>query len=98
MESGAVMFNKDRTLVSKNEALKVSKDMAKRLNCTDDKTWLKCLRNVSPREVIDNYFIPLIAPIIGTDFMPHLAQKAFNENDFNKSLNICRLVCSYYCL
>ena len=87
MESGAVMFNKDRPVISKIEALKASKEMAKRLNCTDDKTWLKCVRNVSPHEVVDNYVIAIMNPVIGTDFLPDLAQKAFNEYNFNKGLS-----------
>ena len=61
--------------------------MAKRLNCNDDKTWLKCVRNVKPSEVLDNYDVILTNPVIGTEFLPELAHKAFNAVNFNKGMN-----------
>ena len=87
MQSGALLFNKDRPIVTKTEALIAAKDMAKRLNCNDDKTWLKFVRNVKPSEVLDNYDVILTNPVIGNEFLPELAHKAFNEVNFNKGLN-----------
>ena len=87
MESGALLFNKERSIISKTEALAATKDFAKSLNCTDDKTWLKCARNVKASEVLDNYHVMLTNPVFGTEFLPELAHTAFSEGKFNKGMN-----------
>ena len=94
MQSGAVMSNKDRPINSAKEGLTTAKQTAKRVNCSDDNSWLKCLRNVSPNDVLVNYTPSLMNPVTGTQFLPDLAQKAFKDNNFNKGMNCLALV--YY--
>ena len=86
MQSGAVMFNKDRAVVSPSESLADSKQLAKDLNCSEDKTWLSCMRKVDSKKILLLYKGFTMA-VEGTDFLPLSAQKAFASNQFNKVLN-----------
>ena len=93
LESGAFMFNKDRPVITTEEALLKAKRLAKQLNCTDDKQWLECLRKVDAKHLqlaADNISQPLFDlfsfPVVGTEFLPISAQQAFHENKFNKGL------------
>ena len=85
MQSAANMLSKSRPVVSKDDALIEAKALAKRLNCTDDKQWLECLRKVNSKELILEQIV-LTFPVEGTEFLPITAQKAFSENKFNKGL------------
>ena len=90
MQSGANMWNKDRPVVSKEEGLSLAKQTAKHVNCTDNRKWLQCLRNVDAKELarfpshIGNFDYTF--PIEGTEFLPFSARQAFNEVKFNKGL------------
>ena len=55
MQSGAMLFSKDRVTISYDEAIKVTKQLANKVNCTDDKHWLACLRKVNVQDIVDNY-------------------------------------------
>ena len=46
------MYNKERPIVTTTEALQSAKQLAKGLNCTDDKQWLECLRKIDAIELI----------------------------------------------
>ncbi|CAG2101791.1 unnamed protein product [Medioppia subpectinata] len=54
MQSGSVMYNRDRPVLSAVEALKAAKQLAQRLNCGEfDNKWLDCLRAIEDT----NHFI-----------------------------------------
>jgi len=84
MESGAHLYNKDRDVLSKSEALIQAKQLAKALNCTDSKQWLECLRKVDSKELAKQNFT--VYPLSGTEFLPFMTQKAFKQKIFNKSI------------
>ena len=86
MESGAHLYNKNRPVISKEEALQLAKSRAKEEGCTDDMKWLDCLRKVDANKFILPDRI-LTFPVEGTEFLPLSTQKAFNELKFNKGLN-----------
>ncbi|XP_054161580.1 acetylcholinesterase-like, partial [Oppia nitens] len=50
MESGSFMYNKDRDVVSKQESLRKSHELAVLFNCLDPNQWIQCLRRVSAQE------------------------------------------------
>ena len=87
LESSAFMFNKDRPPITKEEALLNAKQLAKQLNCTDDKQWLKCLRKVDAKLLLPGPRLDFVWPVLGTEYIPISAQKAFSENRFNKGLS-----------
>ncbi|CAG2169356.1 unnamed protein product [Oppiella nova] len=76
MQSGAQLFNKDRDMITKSEALKEGKELAKDLGCSDSEDWLQFLRNVDPKELVAKTK-PSTRPVFGTEFLPLSAQKAF---------------------
>ena len=79
--SGAHFNNKNRPVLSKDEALVKSKEFAKSLNCYGD-NWLQCLRFLDAEEFL---FGPLVFfPIDGTEFLPLRAQEAFELGQYNK--------------
>ena len=81
MQSGAILhFNKGE-MQTKAEALQTSKQIAKQLNCTDDKQWLQCLRGVDANQIntIETIFT---YPLEGTDFLPMSVQNAFNQSNY----------------
>ncbi|CAG2176651.1 unnamed protein product, partial [Oppiella nova] len=86
MESGAHLYNKDRDLVPKSNALYKAKQMAIQLNCSlDDNQWLECLRGIDGKEFYSLYTKnPLTVPTLDTEFLPMSAQMAFKTNHFNK--------------
>ena len=91
LESGAFMFNKDRPVITTEEALLKAKRLAKQLNCTDDKQWLRCLRKVDAKLLVPKSITEelhhLVWPVIGTEFLPLSAQKAFSENMFSRGVS-----------
>ena len=87
MQSGAHMYNKDRPVVGKGEALQSAKQIAKQLNCKNDNQWLQCLRTVDAKQLVQ-FATFYTFPIEGTDFLPFPVLKAFNEKHFNKGLSL----------
>ena len=87
MESGAHLYNKDRDVISKSESILVGKQMAKDFNCSESEDWLKCLRKADGMAVInlDNW---LTVPVLGTEFLPISAQKAFETKKFNSGFKL----------
>ncbi|CAG2179190.1 unnamed protein product, partial [Oppiella nova] len=89
MQSGALMFNKDRPIMGTVDALTKAKDTARELGCDEyDYKWLDCLRAIDD----PNLFIekpqngePFVItyPVFGTQFLPLLPQKAFNTRQYN---------------
>ena len=79
--SGAHFNNKDRPLLSKDEALLKSKELAKSLNCYGS-GWLRCLRFVNAEEFLSGPVV--FFPVDGTEFVPLTAQKAFELGQNNK--------------
>ncbi|CAG2178280.1 unnamed protein product, partial [Oppiella nova] len=86
MQSGAHMYNKDRDVISKSEALTKAKHMAQQLNCSDADDWLRCLRGVGAHEFL-NFETYLTFPVLGTEYLPLSAQQAFMDNKFNSVVN-----------
>ena len=86
MQSAALLYNKDKPVISPSDALREAKNLARSLDCKV-KTWLKCLKRKNYKDIMakgfkyNQNFIPL-----GIDFIPVPPQKAFNEYLFNKGL------------
>ncbi|XP_054161576.1 acetylcholinesterase-like [Oppia nitens] len=87
LESGALMFNKDRDVISKQEALQASREMADTLNCTDDGQWVQCLRRVSPDELLKHNGF-LTQPIFDSQFLPFRTQSALAKNLYNSDIDL----------
>ncbi|CAG2182728.1 unnamed protein product, partial [Oppiella nova] len=82
MESGAHLYNKDRDVISKSEALASAQKLAEQLKCNTSEQWIQCLRGVDAKEFLkaeslDEY------PVEGTEFLPISVQKAFETKKFN---------------
>ena len=86
LESGTIVWNKDRPPMTTEDALKEAKQLAQKVNCNDDKQWLQCLKNVNPKDIISEYKAAngIQFPTIGTEFLPLIPQKAFEQGLFNK--------------
>ena len=89
MESGSVLYNKDRPALSTVEGLQKAKDLAKRLNCDEyDYKWLDCLRAIDDPNLfiefpINGNMVEFTHAVFGTQFLPVLPQKAFKSNLYN---------------
>lgn len=86
LESGAHYPNRLDTN-SKTQAMNEAKEMAKHFRCTDDKTWLQCLRNVSADQ-LHGYTAVSVGALVGTDFMPIPTQDAFAQNKYNSDVDL----------
>ncbi|CAG2116661.1 unnamed protein product, partial [Medioppia subpectinata] len=86
LESGAQLWTRSHTH-TKSAALAEARRMATHFKCTDDNTWLDCLRNVSAKEVHDYPGIT-VGPLVGTHYMPILAQEAFNTGKYNTDVDL----------
>ena len=88
MQSG-VQFHPSKGVVNTTEALSQTIQTAKtQFNCTDDKTWLECLRKVDSKKIKQfhmNYFVPQLD---GTEFLPLSAQKAFATKNYNQGKSL----------
>ncbi|XP_054166309.1 cholinesterase 1-like [Oppia nitens] len=87
LESGAIFMDKDEEVLSKDKALKEAKLMASKLNCTDDKQWLQCLRKVDAQAIL-MYSSLDIFPMYGTEYLPISAQQAFKTGNYNTEIDI----------
>ncbi|CAG2180771.1 unnamed protein product, partial [Oppiella nova] len=87
MESGARLYNKDRDVLNTTEALLEAKQMARLMNCSESEDWLKCLRKADGMAVI-NLDNALIVSVLGTEFLPISAQKAFETKKFNSDIDL----------
>ena len=81
LSSGAHMYNRDRPILNKDEALIKAKDFAKSVNCLGE-TWLQCLRQLDPDQIELKFGI--VYPVDGTEFIPLTARKAFEQGKFNQ--------------
>ena len=80
------MFNKERDIKSKSEALTEAKQIAKHFNCSQKSDeWLECLRKVSAKD-LNEQPIPLTVATLGTEYLPVSAHQAFQTKQFNKGL------------
>ncbi|CAG2121276.1 unnamed protein product, partial [Medioppia subpectinata] len=70
MESGANMFNKDRDVVNKTEAISQAKAMAKGLKCNETEDWIQCLRRADAKELLKYGSPYALYPVFGTEFLP----------------------------
>ncbi|CAG2121084.1 unnamed protein product, partial [Medioppia subpectinata] len=86
LESGAQLFNR-KDSHTKAKGLAEARRMANRFQCTDDKTWLDCLRKVDAKEVHD-YADITVGAMIGTDYMPVVAQEAIKTGKFNTDVDV----------
>ncbi|CAG2118674.1 unnamed protein product, partial [Medioppia subpectinata] len=95
IQSGSVMYNRDRPALSAVEALNTAKQLARRLNCSEfgnKCTWLDCLRAIKD----PNLFIVWTNvsrlvwqhPVFGTHFLPFVPKKAFNTRSFNLGIEV----------
>ncbi|CAG2106281.1 unnamed protein product, partial [Medioppia subpectinata] len=87
MQSGAHMFNKDRDVFNKTEALSLAKYIATQENCTQSENWLQCLRRVDAQRLV-KYNSGLTRPVLGTAFLPLSAQKAFQNKQINLDIDL----------
>ncbi|CAG2111134.1 unnamed protein product, partial [Medioppia subpectinata] len=89
MQSGALLGDKKRSIVTKAEALTAAKQMAAQLNCTsDDNQWLQCLRSVDTNLIRDVTKETTFTIEEGTEFLPELAINAFNAHHFNPDVDL----------
>ncbi|CAG2168636.1 unnamed protein product [Oppiella nova] len=91
MQSGSVLYNKDRPALSTVEGLKKAKDLAKGLNCDEyDYKWLDCLRAIDDPNLFIEFpengnMVAFTHPVFGTQFLP---QKALNTGLFNSEIEL----------
>ncbi|CAG2114176.1 unnamed protein product, partial [Medioppia subpectinata] len=85
MQGGAHMYNKDRDLLSKAEAIAGGKRLAKELGCSEDMDWIQFLRTVDAKDLVEKTRF-LSYPVLDTEFLPLSARKAFQEKQFNSDL------------
>ncbi|CAG2115823.1 unnamed protein product, partial [Medioppia subpectinata] len=91
MQSGALFYNKHRYPMVKSEALLVSKQLAKNMNCSEEEedNWLECLRGFEAQELMDGYDTRRqLSALSDTEFLPMNAQNMFENKLFNKDLDI----------
>ncbi|CAG2109122.1 unnamed protein product [Medioppia subpectinata] len=93
MQSGALIYNKLRPAVNTTKALIKAKTLAQRLNCTKcGGKWLDCLRAINDSTMfIDkttNAILTITRPVFGTEFLPLIAQKAFETNLYNSDVEL----------
>ncbi|CAG2115701.1 unnamed protein product [Medioppia subpectinata] len=89
MQSGALFYNKHRYPMVKSEALLVSKQLAKNMNCSEEEedNWLDCLRSFEAQELMDGYDTRRqLSALSDTEFLPMNAQNMFENQLFNKGL------------
>ena len=71
-------------MITKESAYRMAKDLAKEFNCYGN-DWLKCLRGVEAKK-----FLPHVPggmyPLQGTEFLPYMAQEAFDKVEFNSGI------------
>ncbi|XP_054165658.1 cholinesterase 2-like [Oppia nitens] len=94
MQSGSLLFNKDRPLLDTTDALKRFKQMARQLDCDPyDYRWLDCLRDIPDPKLFcnkpHNYSaLPFNFPVIGTEFLPQLPLKSFSLASLNIDIDL----------
>ncbi|CAG2181305.1 unnamed protein product, partial [Oppiella nova] len=86
LESGAQLQNR-KEIHTKAKALAEAKEMGKHFKCTDDKTWLDCLRKVDANEIF-GYTQLTVGPLVGTAYMPLTAQEAFKDGKYNTDVDL----------
>ncbi|XP_054165676.1 acetylcholinesterase-1-like [Oppia nitens] len=87
MQSGAHMFNKDRDVITKTDAIHYGKQMAKDFKCTDSDNWIQCLRKVDKNELTKKFQL-ITRAVVGTQFLPLSTSQAFKQNKFNSEIDI----------
>ncbi|CAG2106632.1 unnamed protein product, partial [Medioppia subpectinata] len=87
MESGAIMYSNSRDPISTGEALQSAKDMAKHFNCSESEEWLHCLRELPADRLQTSTIFPTF-PVLGTEYLPISAQKAFAEKTFRTDIDL----------
>ncbi|CAG2113156.1 unnamed protein product, partial [Medioppia subpectinata] len=88
MESGSVMVNKNREMVTKPEALSQAKAIAAQLKCNESEDWIQCLRRADAKDIL-RYWNPLATfPVFGTKFLPISARQAFKAKKFNTDVDL----------
>ncbi|XP_054161558.1 acetylcholinesterase-1-like [Oppia nitens] len=88
MQSGSLMYNKDRDVVSKPEALKVALEIAVLNKCFDPNQWIQCLRRVSADQLTKLTGSLAASPVYDTPFLPMRAQLAFEKNLYNSDIDL----------
>ncbi|CAG2105294.1 unnamed protein product [Medioppia subpectinata] len=88
MESGAHMYNKDRDVVNKTEAISQGKAIAKQLKCNETEDWIQCLRRADARDILKYENQVMAFPVFGTEFLPISSRQAFIEKKFNKDIDL----------
>ncbi|CAG2106965.1 unnamed protein product [Medioppia subpectinata] len=94
IQSGTLMFNKDRPVLGTVDGLAKAKETARRVGCDPyDYKWLDCLRAIEdPNLILDTAdageaFI-ISFPVFGTEFLPILPQKALESGKYNSDVHI----------
>ncbi|CAG2101327.1 unnamed protein product [Medioppia subpectinata] len=94
MQSGSLMYNRERPVLNTVEALQKAKQLAKRLNCDQyDYKWLDCLRAIQDPNLFikvpenGNPYI-LTHSVFGTEFLPILPQKSLELGLYNSDIEL----------
>ncbi|CAG2100776.1 unnamed protein product [Medioppia subpectinata] len=87
MQSGAVVYHRDRDLNSKDSALAESKSIAKQLGCSERVDWIQYLRTVDAKQLVTSSR-HLMFPVFGTEFLPLPAQTAIRDYKFNSGIDL----------
>ncbi|CAG2100640.1 unnamed protein product [Medioppia subpectinata] len=87
MSSGAHMYNKDRDVISKAEAIAEGKRIAKELGCSEDMDWIQYLRTVDAKDLVQKTN-PITYPVLGTEFLPISFQPAYETNNLNSDIDL----------
>ncbi|XP_054158965.1 cholinesterase 1-like, partial [Oppia nitens] len=94
MQSGSLMFNKDIPASDTVRALGKAKQWAQKLGCDPyDYEWLACLRSIADPNLFNQLpenggLFQVNFPVFGTEFLPHIPQKAFNKKLYNYDVEL----------
>ncbi|CAG2172985.1 unnamed protein product [Oppiella nova] len=87
MQSGAHLYNKDRDVITKSEALAQAKGLAKQLKCSESEDWLEFLRKVDAKELV-KYANPTNFPLVGTEYLPLPTQQALQDKLYYSDIDL----------
>ncbi|CAG2108862.1 unnamed protein product [Medioppia subpectinata] len=94
MQSGAVLMRNERPFMGTVDALAKAKQTARNLQCNPyDYKWLDCLRAVEDPELFlepvpEGSDFTVTFPVMGTQFLPITAQKAFKRQEFAQDIEL----------
>ncbi|XP_054166220.1 cholinesterase 1-like [Oppia nitens] len=90
MSSGALIWNKNKPVLSKKAAMNLTRKLAINNNCPLDKPIAPCLRAVKNTDNLleTNNAFEFTVPIESTEFFPQLFNKALKSFNYNKDIEV----------